>query len=91
MVVVEPMACAKAVVGTATGGIPEIINDGVNGLLFALRDVQALASALQRLVSDAGLRRRLGLAARRTVEARFTIRVQASAIETICERLAGRA
>ena len=89
MVVVEPMACAKTVVGTAVGGIPEIIEDNVNGLLFAVRDVQALADALRRLALDAGLRRRLGLEARRTLEAKFTIRVQAAAIEAIYERLAG--
>jgi glycosyltransferase involved in cell wall biosynthesis len=60
------------IVATRVGGVPDVIEDGVNGLLVAPRDPAALAQATLRLLADAGLRRRLGEEGRRTVEERFT-------------------
>lgn len=64
-VVLLPMLVGKPVIGTRIGGIPEQIDDGRTGLLVPPDDATALASAIQRLVSDAGLRGRLGSAAMR--------------------------
>lgn len=64
MVIVEGMALGKAVVATNSGGAPEIVTDGVNGMLVEPGDVQGLAGALSRLVASAELRRDLGTAAR---------------------------
>ncbi|MBN2201321.1 glycosyltransferase family 4 protein, partial [bacterium] len=61
------------VVACETGGIPEAVRDGVNGLLVPPRDPDRLAQALLRLVSDPDLRRRLAQEAKRTV-ASFDIR-----------------
>jgi glycosyltransferase involved in cell wall biosynthesis len=58
--VLEAQACGIPVVGTAAGGIPEFVTDGVNGLLVAPGDDAALAVQLARLLSDASLRERLG-------------------------------
>lgn len=58
----EAMACAKPVVATATGGIPELVRDDVEGLLVAPGDVSALARAIVRLLSDEAEARRMGLA-----------------------------
>lgn len=63
-VVVEAMACAIPVVATRCGGIPEVVSDGVEGLLVATRDPEAIAEALSRLWHDPALRARMGAAGR---------------------------
>ena len=84
----EAMAAGCAVVGSSTGGIPEIITDGVDGLLVPPGDPAALAVALDRLLGDAGLRARLGEAARATVRRRFSVEaVTAATVDAY--RLAG--
>jgi len=83
MVLIEPMASGLPVVGTRAGGIPEIVEEGSNGLLFAPGDTAALAAHLERLMGDAGLRRRMGAVARRTVLEKFTIAIQARAVESV--------
>ena len=60
------------VVGSHAGGIPEMITDGVNGLLVPPADPAALAAAVTRLLEDGALRARLGAEALRTVMERFT-------------------
>lgn len=65
-VALEAMAAGRTVVASAVGGIPDLVEDGVNGLLVAPSDVLQLRSALQRVVVDAALRERLGSAARET-------------------------
>jgi glycosyltransferase involved in cell wall biosynthesis len=68
-IVVEAFCRGRAVVGTRAGGIPDIVEDGVNGLLVAPEDAAALADALVRLLSDAALAERLGHGARQTADA----------------------
>jgi 2-deoxystreptamine N-acetyl-D-glucosaminyltransferase/2-deoxystreptamine glucosyltransferase len=68
--VLEAMVHGRPVVATAVGGIPELVEDGVTGLLVPPGDVQALRFALERLLADPVLRRRLGREARRRVSAR---------------------
>src|SRR2546426_7887542 len=60
----EYMAAGRAIVASRIGQIAEVIEDGVTGLLVLPGDVDALVAALERLRGDAGLRRRLGEAAR---------------------------
>jgi glycosyltransferase involved in cell wall biosynthesis len=64
MVIAEAMAMEKAVVASAAGGPSELIDDGVNGLLFSSGDAGALADCMSRLLSDPALAQRLGEAAR---------------------------
>ncbi len=63
MACVEGMSLGAAVVGSNSGGIGEIIQDGVNGLLFEQGNVASLESALARLLGDDALRQRLSQAA----------------------------
>jgi glycosyltransferase involved in cell wall biosynthesis len=63
----EGMACERAIVGTAVGGIPDAIVDGQNGRLVPPGDVEALAQAMDDLLADADLRQRFGQLARETV------------------------
>ena len=70
---IEAMAMRLPVVSTTIGAIPEIVDHEVDGLLVPPNDAQALAAALERLLRELALRRRLGEAARRKVEARFDL------------------
>jgi glycosyltransferase involved in cell wall biosynthesis len=69
--ILEAMAAGLPVVGSAVGGVPELI--GNSGFLVAAGDVDALAAALRQLVEDAELRSRHGELARREAEARFDL------------------
>lgn len=69
----EAMAAGCAIVATAVGAIPDMIRDGYSGLLVEAGDVPALAAAIDRLLSDAGLREELGRRARLECAARFNI------------------
>jgi len=67
------MSCGLPVVATEVGGIPEIVDDGVNGFLVPLKHPEAIAERVLELNADPGLRKRLGDAARETVMERYTI------------------
>jgi colanic acid/amylovoran biosynthesis glycosyltransferase len=73
VVAMEAMSMEIPVVTTLIAGVPELITDGVNGLLVRPGRADELAAALQRLVDDPDLRRRLGARARETVMASFDI------------------
>jgi glycosyltransferase involved in cell wall biosynthesis len=68
----EAMAHGRPVVATNVGGLVDAVEDGVTGLLVHPRDPSALRAAIERLLSDEGLRRRLGVAARDTARERFS-------------------
>ena len=63
----EAMAAGRAIVGANQGGMPELIEDGVNGLLPAANDAAEFARAIDEILEDAPRRSRLGLAARQTI------------------------
>ncbi len=86
----EAMACGRPVLASAVGGMLDVITDGVDGLLLP-RDDDAWVNALRRLLADADLRTRLGAAARRTVEARFTLLQERKAWTAVYEELSLRA
>lgn len=67
----EAAAAARPIAATAAGGSGEIVIDGETGLLVPVNDVDAIAAAIRRMVTDPDLRRRLGLAARRRTETVF--------------------
>ena len=60
-------------VATGINGIPELIEDGVDGLLAAPSDVRGLAVALVRLMEDAGLREAIGKAGRVRVQRQYEL------------------
>jgi glycosyltransferase involved in cell wall biosynthesis len=66
--VLEAMAHGRPVVATTVGGIPQLVEDGRTGLLVEPGDAEGLRIALERLLSDAALRRRMGRAARARVQ-----------------------
>lgn len=62
--VIESLALGTPVVGSATGGVPELIRDGYNGFLVKPNDVSGLADTIIKMIENRELRRRMGLAAR---------------------------
>lgn len=74
--IVEAMAMRKPVIACGTGGVPEIITDGQDGLLVEERSAEAVAVAIATLLDDPELGRKLGERARQTVRERFSPRQQ---------------
>jgi glycosyltransferase involved in cell wall biosynthesis len=67
-IVIEAFCRGRAVVGTAAGGIPDIVEDGVSGLIVPPEDPAALAGALVRALGDRALLERLGAGARASAD-----------------------
>lgn len=71
--ILEAMASAKPIVATAVGGVPELVEDGVNGLLVPPGDTYALAKAIVKLAKDSALRYQMGVTGRRKALEKFDI------------------
>jgi N-acetyl-alpha-D-glucosaminyl L-malate synthase BshA len=67
----EAMACGVPVVASNTGGVPEVVEDGVSGLLRTPGDVDSMAGAIKTLLSDDATRNRMGASARERAEGKF--------------------
>ena len=91
LTVLEAMASGLAVVGTATGGSPEVLQEGDNALLFAKGNAQDCAEKVKRLADDAALYTRIGRNARQTVAQHHTLDDMVSAIERSLKNVANRA
>ena len=87
MAVLEAMAAGLPVVATAVGGTPEVVVDGVTGLLVPPRDPHALAEAILRLLRDPDLRKRMGGAGRERVAAHFSVEQMVQRTEKLYEHL----
>jgi glycosyltransferase involved in cell wall biosynthesis len=83
--IVEALACGLPVVSTAVSGIPEVVRHGHNGLLVPPSDARALADAIQSLVADPKLRRRLRGNARASVVELFDIRRTSEELRSLLE------
>jgi glycosyltransferase involved in cell wall biosynthesis len=71
--ILDAMAAGRPVVGTRTGGIPEVVDDGVTGILVPPSDPHALAAAISMLLEDPAARERMGAAGWTRVRERFTM------------------
>jgi glycosyltransferase involved in cell wall biosynthesis len=86
--VLEAMASGVPIVTTNAGGMSEAVTDGVEGLVVPIRDVDALATALERLATDDQLRLAMGKAARGRAETDFSMARQVTTFETIYRSIA---
>lgn len=87
MGVLEAMASGVSVITTQVGGIPDVIESGVDGILIEPGDVKALAQALESLLGDADLRTSIGLAARQKIVEHFSAEKILPQLEEIYIRL----
>ncbi len=69
----EAMACGTPVVSTGAGGVPEVIEDGKEGFLTAVGDVETMAKRVLSLIKDKDLWREMSAAGRKTAESKFNI------------------
>ncbi|MCB9894461.1 MAG: N-acetyl-alpha-D-glucosaminyl L-malate synthase BshA [Planctomycetes bacterium] len=67
----EAMACAVPVVASNTGGLPEVVEDGVSGFLHKPGDTAAMAESIRKLITNEPLAKKMGEAARETAVSRF--------------------
>lgn len=84
----QAAACGLPVVSTTIGAIGEAVQDGATGFLVPPHDVPALTQAMQRLMSDAALRTRMGLAGNAYAQANFGIDRMLDGMERVFERVA---
>jgi glycosyltransferase involved in cell wall biosynthesis len=87
LAVLEYMAAGLPVVATDVGGLPQIVNDGVTGLLVPARDPASLATAVCRLLDDERLARRMGEQGRARQRAEFSMDAMTRRVSDLYERL----
>ncbi len=80
VVYMEAMATGAAVIGTRAGGVGEIIDDGIDGLLVDPHSFEDLVDAVERCLVNSDLRRQLGRAGRRKIEERFDSSIAAKVL-----------
>jgi glycosyltransferase involved in cell wall biosynthesis len=85
----QALASGRPVIATAESGASELIREGVEGLVVAARDVEALAAALKRIATDADLQRRMSEAAPRAV-AHLTAEWYSGELRSYYERVLGQ-
>lgn len=86
-VIVEAMAAARPVVASDGGGVPEIVVDGRTGLLTPMGDADALADALETLLCDPELSRRMALTGQRRVAEQFLSEHTTRRVESLYDEL----
>jgi phosphatidyl-myo-inositol dimannoside synthase len=89
LVFLEAMAYATPVIGAAAGGIPDLIANGENGILVPGRDARQLAEAIQRLLRDETLRRKMGRRGAEKVRQEYSFEVFRDRLEDILARARG--
>jgi glycosyltransferase involved in cell wall biosynthesis len=79
----EAMAMGKPVVSTNVGGIPEVVSNGVTGILVEPGNSKALSHAIMRLLNDPPLRESMGREGRKRVEQYFTLHAHVQRVQEI--------
>lgn len=87
MALIEAMAAAVPSIASAVGGVPDLITDGVEGLLVQPRDPQALANAISRLFADDAARQRMGRCARERIRRDFSPETIAGQVGALYQEL----
>ncbi|GAF67606.1 unnamed protein product, partial [marine sediment metagenome] len=86
-VIIEAMACAKPVVATGSGGVPEIVEDGRTGLLVPMKNYHAISEAVMNLVNNKRLASEMGERGRKRAEDLFDIKKKVKRVENLYRKL----
>jgi glycosyltransferase involved in cell wall biosynthesis len=89
-ILIEAAASGRAVVATDVPGCKEIVRDGQNGFLIPVGDVEALVNRLQRLITNASLRSKMGRVGRELAVAEFSLDTVVDATMAVCTSVLGR-
>jgi glycosyltransferase involved in cell wall biosynthesis len=84
LVTIEAMAAGKPVIATSGGGVPEIIDHGINGLLFPQEDIETLAKYMKQVHSDSVLSDDLGKSAIEKAKSKFDYKKQSNKFFDFC-------
>lgn len=90
MSVIEAMAHGIPVISTNVGGVPQLIESGINGLLMDVDDEKTLSAFLVELAGSPSLRKTLGTAGRKTVERKFSVKMAVDSLVDIYSSLTER-
>lgn len=84
-VLLEAMVMNKPVVATDVGGIPDVVDDGITGILVPVGDANALANAIQKLLRDPQLRTQMGTAGYKKISEQFSAATMVQKITDVYE------
>jgi len=90
LVTLEAAACGLPLIGTKVGGIPDVIEHGVNGFLVEQKNARQLAERIQQLAEDGKLREKFGSAARQLLKNKFNRKTITQKITQVYEKLASK-
>jgi glycosyltransferase involved in cell wall biosynthesis len=85
----DAMACARPIVATEAGGIPEVVSHGITGLLVPPRDHAAMAGAIITLINDQARRRQMGDSGFARVTEKFSVERMIAGTAAVYARVAG--
>lgn len=86
-VLAEAMAASLPILASRVGGVPEMVEDGINGKMVAPADPQQLANACTDMLRDPDALVKMGLAGRQIVEEKFNVRVQVDKLQALYQSL----
>jgi glycosyltransferase involved in cell wall biosynthesis len=84
---IEAMACAKPIVASRIGHVPQLVKDGFNGLLVSPNSISELYTAIMKILQQPALAKRMGLQGRALVEEKYSARQNASVLSEIYENV----
>ena len=88
MVLIEAMAMGKPVIATRVGGIPEIVDNEVTGILIPPHDASALADAISRYIDDRQFAGRIAAQGRKLVERKFSDKAMGEHFDKVLTQIA---
>ncbi len=87
LTILEAMACGKPVIATNVGGVPEVVNDGVSGILVYQGDPEALHRAMNELLEDREKLKRMGHNGKKVCNENFDSKTMIGKIENLYDSL----
>ncbi len=85
--IIEAMACGKPIIATNVGGIPEVVKDGVSGILVPPKDIEALQDAIVELLDDKEKQEAMGFNGKRIYGESFNSRTMVDRMEELYDLL----